>query len=237
MSAISLARRRAAAPEQVGGRAQDPRRAEAALQGVVLAERLLQRAPLEPFDRPDLGAVGLHREQQAGAHRDAVELDGARAADAVLAADVRAGQAELWRRKSESSRRGSTSLADAAAVDGDARSRDAAPRTRSTTTRTRCAGSPPTRAGCPTARHCSRAPPRARSRVAARRESSRAASGGRRRSRPRRAVSSGDARRARAMREREVAVPLGELLERVAGRGSPPARASRRAARRARAPS
>ena len=35
--------------------------------------------------------------------------DGAGAADAVLAADVRAGQPELWRRKSESSRRGSTS--------------------------------------------------------------------------------------------------------------------------------
>ena len=40
-------------------------------------------------------SVGLHREHQAGAHRLAVEEDRAGAADAVLAADVRAGQAEL----------------------------------------------------------------------------------------------------------------------------------------------
>ena len=37
---------------------------------------------------------GLHREHQARAHRLAVELHGARAADAVLAADVGAGQPE-----------------------------------------------------------------------------------------------------------------------------------------------
>jgi hypothetical protein len=40
-------------------------------------------------------AVGLHREEQAGAHRLAVEEHGAGAADAVLAADVGAGQAEV----------------------------------------------------------------------------------------------------------------------------------------------
>ena len=38
--------------------------------------------------------VGLHGEQAARAHRDAVEPHRARAADAVLAADVGAGEAE-----------------------------------------------------------------------------------------------------------------------------------------------
>ena len=63
----------------------------------------------EPLDRDDLGAVDLHREEEARAHGDAVEPHRARAADAVLAADVRPGEAELCRRKSERSRRGSTS--------------------------------------------------------------------------------------------------------------------------------
>jgi hypothetical protein len=40
-------------------------------------------------------AVGLHRQHQAGARRAAVEQDGAGAADAVLAAEMRAGEAEF----------------------------------------------------------------------------------------------------------------------------------------------
>ena len=40
-------------------------------------------------------AFGLHREDQAGAHRLAVDQHGAGAADAVLAADVGAGEAKL----------------------------------------------------------------------------------------------------------------------------------------------
>ena len=46
------------------------------------------------LDRLDVAALGLRREHQAGAHGAAVELHGAGAADAVLAADVRAAQAE-----------------------------------------------------------------------------------------------------------------------------------------------
>ena len=42
-----------------------------------------------------LVAVRLHRQHQAGARRAAVEQDGAGAADAVLAAEMGAGQAEL----------------------------------------------------------------------------------------------------------------------------------------------
>src|SRR5581483_2333910 len=45
------------------------------------------------LDRLHRAAVGLRREQEAGANGDAVEEDRARAADAVLAAEVRSGQA------------------------------------------------------------------------------------------------------------------------------------------------
>ena len=68
---------------------------------VRLAERRLQRVQLgavrggQALDRRDRGAVGLHGEHQARAHRLAVHQHGAGAADAVLAADVRAGEAEL----------------------------------------------------------------------------------------------------------------------------------------------
>ena len=89
---------RAAAREEVVGRDQDPGRAEAALERVVALERLLERRqrrrPGERLDRLDRRPVDLHGEEAAAAHRDAVEADGARAADAVLAADVRAGQPE-----------------------------------------------------------------------------------------------------------------------------------------------
>src|SRR5207253_2071887 len=72
-----------------------PGSAEAALQGVMRAERLMQPPPLEPLDGANLTPVGLDGKRQARADGDAVELDGARAADAVLAADVRPRQAAL----------------------------------------------------------------------------------------------------------------------------------------------
>ena len=53
----------------------------------------LQPAGLEAFDRAHVAAVGLDGEHQARAHRLAVELDRAGAADAVLAADLGPGQA------------------------------------------------------------------------------------------------------------------------------------------------
>ena len=59
-----------------------------------LLQRRQRRLAREGLDRLDLGAVRLDGEQAARAHRDAVEPDGAGAADAVLAADVRAGQPE-----------------------------------------------------------------------------------------------------------------------------------------------
>ena len=84
--------------DQIGRGHQHARRAEAALQGVMLVERLLQRVQLpmraEALDRLDAAAVGLHREHQAGAHAVAVDQHRAGAAHAVLAADMGAGQPE-----------------------------------------------------------------------------------------------------------------------------------------------
>ena len=76
------------------------RRAIAALHAVGLAERVLQRRQLarprrQALDGGDGVAVGLHREHQAGAHRRAVDQHRAGAADAVLAAGMRAGEQEL----------------------------------------------------------------------------------------------------------------------------------------------
>src|SRR5439155_24380723 len=79
---------------------QHARRAEAALEPVVLVEGLLQRVKLavlhQAFDRPELGALGLDREHDAGARGLAIEQDGARAADPVLTAHVRAGEPEVF---------------------------------------------------------------------------------------------------------------------------------------------
>ena len=67
---------------------------------MVAAEGFLQHRKSARFrrqrlDGADLCAVGLHRERQAGARRHAVDLDGAGAADAVLAADMGAGHRQL----------------------------------------------------------------------------------------------------------------------------------------------
>ena len=75
-------------------------RAIAALQAVHLAEALLQGVQRavrrgDALDGHDAGLVGLHGEYGAGLHRTAVEVDGACAAMAGLAADMQAGQPEL----------------------------------------------------------------------------------------------------------------------------------------------
>ena len=97
----------------------------------------------EPLDRDDLGAVDLRGEEEARAHGHSVELHRARAADAVLAADVRPGEAEAVSEEVGEEEARLDVLAVATAVDGDvdgdhaARSRACAT-TRSTRTRTRC---------------------------------------------------------------------------------------------------
>ena len=75
------------------------RRAEAALEAVLLPEGGLHRVELvtvrEPLDGLDLGAVGLDGEHRARLDRPAVHVDGAGAALAGVAADVRAGEVEV----------------------------------------------------------------------------------------------------------------------------------------------
>ena len=84
--------------EQVDGGHDDPGRAEAALEPVVLHERVLQRvphaAPRQPLDGRDLRSFGLQGEHGAALHRPAVEEDGAGAALARVAPDVRSGEPE-----------------------------------------------------------------------------------------------------------------------------------------------
>ncbi len=76
------------------------RRAEAALQRVVLAEHLLhgmQRAVRggQALDGGDRAALRLHGQHGAALHAVAVDMDDARAALAGVAADMGAGQAQL----------------------------------------------------------------------------------------------------------------------------------------------
>src|SRR5688572_3405887 len=84
---------------QVLRRHQHAGRAEPALQRIFLVERLLQLCQLlavrQALDGFHPAAIRLDREHQAAAHNFAVDAQRARAADAVLAADVRAGQPEL----------------------------------------------------------------------------------------------------------------------------------------------
>ena len=87
------------AAEEVGGRHQDAGGAEAALHGVMPPEGLLEDAELalsdETFDRAHRRAVALDRELRAAAYGPSVDHHGAGAAHAVLAADVRAVQAQF----------------------------------------------------------------------------------------------------------------------------------------------
>src|SRR5438105_1209385 len=66
---------------------------------MMVPERLLQRVQLvasgEPLDSAHAGTLGLHCKHQAGAHRLVVDQHGAGAADAVLAAEMRAGEAAI----------------------------------------------------------------------------------------------------------------------------------------------
>ena len=74
--------------------------AEAALQAMMLAERLLHRMQRravgsQPLDGPHFVAVGHDRERGAGLHRLAVEMHDAGAALRGVAADMGAGQPQI----------------------------------------------------------------------------------------------------------------------------------------------
>src|SRR3989454_574192 len=97
--ADALARRVRLVAQKRLRRHEDARRAETALQRVGEHEGALQLLDLarvgQALDRVHLAAVGLRGEHETGAHDLAVDSHGARAAHAVLAADVGAGELEL----------------------------------------------------------------------------------------------------------------------------------------------
>jgi hypothetical protein len=93
-------------PNLLAGRARDggderrrrddlARCAEAALERVRADERIDQGMVAEPFDRCHLARADGVDERDAREHRHAVQLDGAGAAVALAAGDLRAGQAEV----------------------------------------------------------------------------------------------------------------------------------------------
>ena len=86
--------------QKIGAGHQHAGRAEAALQrrdarGNGSCSAFTPPAMPRPSTVAISGAIGLHGERQAGAHAVAVDQDRAGAADAVLAADVGAGQAKF----------------------------------------------------------------------------------------------------------------------------------------------
>ena len=95
--------------EEAVGAGDHPGRAEAALQAMMLAKGVLQRMQRavrlrHALDRKDFGAVRLHGKHRARLHRLAVEIDRAGAAMGRLAADVRAGQLELFAQEMDQKR-------------------------------------------------------------------------------------------------------------------------------------
>ncbi len=118
------ARRRSFSPAQQVLRGREHAgRAVAALQGVALLERRLQVGDLagirQAFDGLDLGAVALHRQHQAAAHDLAVHPHGAGAADAVLAADMAAGERQILAQEIDQRLARLDALGDRLAVDGE----------------------------------------------------------------------------------------------------------------------
>ena len=93
-----VVRRVGTAAQEIGRGDDEARRAEAALHRARVGERLLHRVQgaiaAEALDRDDVVPVGLRGEDEARAHELAVEEDGARAALALLARVLRAGELE-----------------------------------------------------------------------------------------------------------------------------------------------
>src|SRR5260370_29198842 len=86
--------------QELDERRQNARRAEAALKAMMLMESLLQGMQFvgrrrDALDGENIMAVALHREHQAGTRRAVIVEDGACPADAILAAEMGAGEAEL----------------------------------------------------------------------------------------------------------------------------------------------
>src|SRR5262249_33642210 len=86
--------------EECGDRHEEPRGAEPALEAVAGLKRLLDGAQgavivCQVLDGPECLSVHLHSPRQATACRASVDVNGAGAADAVLATDMGAGEPEV----------------------------------------------------------------------------------------------------------------------------------------------
>src|SRR5262245_51019639 len=123
MLADRVAARHAAACKQFLRGEQHAGRAEPALQRVAAAEIVLQVCDLagvgDAFDRLDPRAVALHGEGETAAHHRAVDAHRAGAAEAVLAADMTARQAERLAQEIDQRRARVDRLADSVAVHGE----------------------------------------------------------------------------------------------------------------------
>src|SRR5215813_4650996 len=99
------------------------RRAETALESVLLPEALLDGVKLAVFgqalDRGDGGAIGLDRKERARLHRQPIHEDGAGAALARVAADVRARETDHLTDVVDEKQSGLDLVAVRLAVDGD----------------------------------------------------------------------------------------------------------------------
>ena len=97
------------AREKLGERDDEPRRAEAALDGARVDQGALHHREIvvagEAFDRRDRPLADVGGERQAGTGELSVEQHGAGAADAVIAAALGAGQAERGAQHLEQRRR------------------------------------------------------------------------------------------------------------------------------------
>ena len=228
------------AREQVGRRDQDARRAEAALERVSRAECLLQRAAIaSALDRrivaPSACTASVRHERTATPSSRTVQAPQTPCSQPTWVPV----SPSSWRRKSDSSSRGSTSARRSTPLTGTS-DHSACSSALRTTTRSGVGGRRPTRAGCRAGRRAWRhaRPPRSPSRRSPAPVELELEQRGpvdhRADADPRLADHAVlDAERTGGQREREVAVPQRDLLE--ADRAPAPATRSRRAARPARA--
>src|SRR5205085_162593 len=117
--------------QEARGRHDHPRRAIAALQGMVLVERLLhgmERAvPRQSLDRRHLVTVGLHGEEGARLHGLSVQVDSASPTRRRVATDVGAGETELLAQRIDEELPGLDVELPADTVDGDRDASQGAP--------------------------------------------------------------------------------------------------------------
>ena len=124
MLADHITTRHAAARQKCLRADQHAGRAETALQRIAPLECLLQigndAGIRDAFDGFDFGAVALHGKDEAAAHHLAVDQHRAGAADAVLAADMAAGQSQILAQEIDQRLARLDALAHVLAVDAQA---------------------------------------------------------------------------------------------------------------------